>query len=194
MTSILISGFVSLSLTPVPVQPLPQAVPTEHHGAMYNASEKFFDGMRDLYGWTLKGVVKHRFITLLGAIGTLVVTVYLYGLVPKGFIPSQDTGVPPAAKPEFPQDASFDAMVITTTARDARRLRSGPSRRPGLHRVCQTLTSNTGRLTVTLKPRTQRKLTPDAGDLDELRPKLATGPVGANNLTNSPLVRIRRAE
>ena len=45
-----------------------------------------------LYDWTLRGVMRHRVLTMLLAVGTLVATVYLYGLVPKGFIPSQDTG------------------------------------------------------------------------------------------------------
>ena len=48
--------------------------------------------MRAAYDWTLRGVMRHRFLTMLAAAGTLAATVYLFGLVPKGFIPNQDTG------------------------------------------------------------------------------------------------------
>jgi len=59
---------------------------------------------------TLHGVIRHRFLTVLTFAGTLVATVYLYGLVPKGFIPSQDTGQL-SGTTEAPQDISFDGMV-----------------------------------------------------------------------------------
>ena len=77
MVSILISGFVSLSLTPMLCSRFLKP-PTEQHNALFRASERVFDGMRDAYGWTLRGVVRHRFITLMVAVGTLVATVYLY--------------------------------------------------------------------------------------------------------------------
>ena len=47
--------------------------------------------MRDVYGWTLRGVIRHEVVTILVGFGTLVATVYLFGMVPKGFIPNQDT-------------------------------------------------------------------------------------------------------
>src|ERR1700691_1610052 len=109
MVAILISGFVSLSLTPMLCSRFLKP-PSEHHNAMYRASERFFDAMRDAYGWTLRVVVRHRFISLLGALATFVLTVYLYGLVPKGFIPGQDQGFI-SGQTEFPQDASFESMV-----------------------------------------------------------------------------------
>jgi len=66
--------------------------PSEHHNALYMASERALDGARDAYGWMLRGVMRHRPITMLVALGTLVGTVYLLAITPKGFIPSQDTG------------------------------------------------------------------------------------------------------
>src|ERR1700755_2486065 len=86
MVSILISGFVSLSLTPMLCSRFLKP-PTEHHNAMYRASERLFGGFRDLYGWALRKVVRHSFITLMVAAGTLVATVYLYSFVQRGFIP-----------------------------------------------------------------------------------------------------------
>jgi HAE1 family hydrophobic/amphiphilic exporter-1 len=109
IVAILISGFVSLSLTPMLCSRFLKPPAEEHHNALYRASERVFDGMRDIYGWSLRGVVRHRFLTLMLAFGTLAATVYLYGIVPKGFIPSQDTGMI-SATTEFPQDASFEAM------------------------------------------------------------------------------------
>ena len=82
----------------------------EHHNAFYRISEKFFDGWRDLYAWTLRGVLRHRFATMFVAAGTLAATVYLFGIVPKGFIPSQDTGQLNGST-EAPQDISYEAMV-----------------------------------------------------------------------------------
>ena len=69
-----------------------------------------FDAWRDLYGWTLRRVVRFRFVTLLVAIGTLVGTVYLFEKVPAGFIPNQDTGFI-SGQIEFPQDTSYDRNV-----------------------------------------------------------------------------------
>src|SRR6266852_5887825 len=89
MVAILISGFVSLSLTPMLCSRFLKP-PSKDHNALYRASERFFDGWRNLYGWTLRGVVRHRFISLIAASATLIATIYLYGFVPKGFIPSQD--------------------------------------------------------------------------------------------------------
>ena len=112
MMAILISGFVSLSLTPMLCSRFLKP-PSEHHNALYRATERVFDALarRSTAGrcaaWC--GTASSR---LLATFGTLVATVYLYGLVPKGFIPSQDTGFIPG-QTEFPQDASYDAMVAS---------------------------------------------------------------------------------
>jgi hydrophobic/amphiphilic exporter-1 (mainly G- bacteria), HAE1 family len=93
--AILISGFVSLSLTPMLCSRFLKPL-NARQNAFQRGSEKVFDGMRDVYGWTLRGVLRHRFLTMAMAAATLVATVYLYGLVPKGFIPStarRGTGV-----------------------------------------------------------------------------------------------------
>ena len=108
--AILISGFVSLSLTPMLCSRFLKP-PGEHQNAFQRGiASASSTACAMLYGWTLRGVLRHRFLTMLVAAGTLVATVYLYGLVPKGFIPNQDTGQIQGST-EAPQDISFDAMV-----------------------------------------------------------------------------------
>src|SRR5260370_11664504 len=109
MVAILISGFVSLSLTPMLCSRFLKP-PTERHNALYRASERVFDGMRDVYRWTLSHVIRRPLATMVVAAGTVVATVFLYGLLPKGFIPNQDTGQLNGTG-ELPQEASFDSMV-----------------------------------------------------------------------------------
>ena len=107
--AILISGFVSLSLTPMLCSRFLKP-PGEEHGKLYLASEKVFDGMRWLYDHTLRVVIRHRFLTLSTAAATLAATIYLYGFVPKGFIPNQDTDQL-SGSTEAPQDISFEGIV-----------------------------------------------------------------------------------
>src|SRR5664279_1176562 len=107
--SILISGFVSLSLTPMLCSRFLNP-PGASQNAFQRGSEKVFDLMRDAYDWTLRGVLRHRFLTLVVAAGTLAATFYLYKIVPQGFIPNQDTGQL-SGSTEAPQDISYEAMV-----------------------------------------------------------------------------------
>ena len=87
MVAILISGLVSLSLTPMLCSRFLKP-PREHLNRFQRASEEAFYAMQSVYAWTLRGVLRHRFLTMTVAAGTLVASVYLFGLVPKGFIPS----------------------------------------------------------------------------------------------------------
>ena len=98
IVAILISGFVSLSLTPMLCSRFMRP-PSEKHNALYRTSERFFDGMRDLYEWTLRVVIRHRFVTLMVAVGTLVATVLLYEVSPKASSPTR-TPISWAASPK----------------------------------------------------------------------------------------------
>ena len=184
MSAILISGLVSLSLTPMLCSRFLKP-PSEHHNALYRASERFFDALRDAYGWTLRIVVRHRFISLLCAVATFVLTVYLYGLVPKGFIPGQDQGFI-SGQTEFPQDASFDSMVDSQ-----RKALAIVAANPNVEHltVFANAPSAFGRINVKLKPRSERKLSPEQV-IEQLRPKLNAIPGARQYLTNPPLVRI----
>ena len=185
MSAILVSGFVSLSLTPMLCSRFLKPPNEEHHNALYRASERVFNAWRDLYGWTLRRVVRHRFITLMGAFATLAATIYLYGFVPKGFIPSQDTNQI-QSQTLFQQDASYDSMLkvqrqaVEVLAED-----------PNIEHFT-TFTNGQrafGQLNIRLKPRSERKLTPEQ-IIEELRPKLNAIPGAQQILTNPPLVRI----
>ena len=186
--AILISGFVSLSLTPMLCSRFLRP-PGEKHGKLFQATERGFDAIRDFYRVTLNGVIRHRFATLATAVATLAVTVYLYGLVPKGFIPSQDTNQINAST-EFSQDASFDIMgrlqqqVDTIIAKnpnvDAYFSRTGGGGNNA---------GNAGNLQIRLKPRAQRKATPEQV-MDELRPLVNQIPGVRTYFQNPPLVRI----
>ena len=108
--AILISLVVSLTLTPMMCARLLKAEPKpEEQGRFYRASGAFIDWMIAEYGRMLQWVLKHQPLTLLVAIGTLALTVFLYMVVPKGFFPVQDTGVIQGIS-EAPQSISFAAM------------------------------------------------------------------------------------
>jgi HAE1 family hydrophobic/amphiphilic exporter-1 len=190
MVSILISGFVSLSLTPMLCSRF-LAPPSEKHNALYRASERVFDGLLAGYRWTLNGVIRHRFATLMLALGTMVGTVYFYGLVPRGFIPNQDTEQL-SASTELPQDASFDAMV-----RSQLKVAEVVGANPNVDAFFNSISvasgmggsGNSGRMQLRLKPRAQRKVTPEQ-IIEELRPKIAAIPGIRAYFQNPPLIRI----
>jgi HAE1 family hydrophobic/amphiphilic exporter-1 len=159
--------------------------PTGRHNALYRTTERIFDGWLSLYGWTLRGVMRHRVLTIGVTFATLAVTVYLYGLVPKGFIPSQDTGYI-VSQTQFPQDSSFDAMVATEQ-RAAAAVAANPN--VDHYNTLVSATSNFGRLSVRLKPRSERRATPEQV-IEQLRPVMNKMTGAQQFFTNPPLVRI----
>ncbi len=90
--AILVSGFVSLSLTPLLSARFLRPHKGEKHGPLYNAFERFFDRLLAFYERGLKAALRHRFATLMGSLVVLVATIFLFRYVPKGFIPSEDQG------------------------------------------------------------------------------------------------------
>src|ERR1700683_1139226 len=91
--TIVLSAVVSLTLTPMMSARILRHKPKEKQGRFYVASERVFDDMIAFYGRTLKFVLGHQFITLMIALGTLVLTIFLYIIIPKGFFTVQDTGL-----------------------------------------------------------------------------------------------------
>ena len=107
--TILVSAVVSLTLTPMLSAKILRHKPEAQQGWFYRTSENMFEKTIAFYGRTLTQVLKYRNITLLVAAGTLVLTIYLYVIIPKGFFPIQDTGVIQGIS-EANQDISFPEM------------------------------------------------------------------------------------
>jgi HAE1 family hydrophobic/amphiphilic exporter-1 len=107
--SLVLSLVISLTLTPMLCSRLLKPE-TEKHGWLYRLSERGFDALLALYERGLKVALRHRFVTLMVMLGTIVVTGYLYVVIPKGFFPEQDTGMI-LGLTEAAQDISFPAMA-----------------------------------------------------------------------------------
>ena len=108
--TILLSAVISLTLTPMMCSLLLRPNSEKKHGRFYEWSERMFNNTIAFYGRTVKFVLKHQTITLLVTIATLVATIFLYIIVPKGFFPVQDTGVIMGIS-DAPESISFNAMA-----------------------------------------------------------------------------------
>ncbi|OZY59523.1 multidrug transporter subunit MdtB [Pseudomonas lundensis] len=156
--AILISLVVSLTLTPMMCARLLKPEPKEEEqGRFYRASGATIDWMIAQYGRMLQWVLKHQPLTLLVAIGTLALTVFLYLIVPKGFFPVQDTGVIQGIS-EAPQSISFSAMSQRQQALGAIILQD-----PDVESLSSYIgvdgdnaTLNSGRMLINLKPHSER--------------------------------------
>jgi multidrug efflux pump len=109
--TIIISAVVSLTLTPMLCALLLKHKPDSERGRLYKWSEERYEAVVAFYGRTLEWVLEHRGLTLLVAVGTLVLTGLLFVLIPKGFFPIQDTGEIQAVT-EADQSVSFDRMKV----------------------------------------------------------------------------------
>jgi multidrug efflux pump len=157
--TIIVSAVVSLTLTPMMCSRILRHNPHEKQGRFYQASERVFDSMIAFYGRTLKVILRYQTITLLVAVGTLVLTVYLYIIIPKGFFPVQDTGVIQGIS-QAPQTISFPAM-----AAKQQELAKVILQDPAVESLSSFIgadgtntTLNSGRMSINLKPLDQRSL------------------------------------
>ncbi len=171
--TILISAIVSLTLTPMMCARILKHVPEERQGRLFRASQRILDRIIAAYGRTLKWVLRHQTATLVVAIGTLVLTIMLYILVPKGFFPVQDTGAIQGIS-EAPQSISFAAMAERQQAL-ARIILRDPAVESlstfiGVDGTNTTL--NSGRVLINLKPLDERKVSAD-DVIRRLQPELA---------------------
>ena len=184
-SAILISGFVSLSLTPMLCSRFLRPSKEGSHGRWYAASEKVFDGLLHGYDWTLQKTLRHRLATLLVSLAVLVVTVYLFIIIPKGFLPSEDTGQV-FAFTEAAQGISFDSMV-----KHQRAVADIVSKDPYVDSFMSSIGGNggnQGRIFIRLKPRNQRPHVD--GIIQEMRPKFAQVPGIMVYMQNLPPIRI----
>ncbi len=172
--AVLVSGFVSLTLTPMACSRFLRP-PTESHSRLYQASERIFDGMLRLYERTLKQVLRHPRLTMGVLALTLALTGYLVLVIPKGFLPDEDTGQI-FAFTEAAQDVSFDAMVINQKAAGeiVQKIPSVGNFMSSMGATSFSPSPNTGRLFIRLKPRSER---PSAQEIiQQLRRQFAALP------------------
>ena len=188
--AILISGFVSLTLTPMLCSRFLRPVKDARRGKLFEFSERFFNGMFNLYKWSLDRVLEHRLATMITSGVILVATVYLFIAMPKGFLPNEDRDML-FSFTEAEQGISFDAMVQHQKML-AEILKNDPNIVSFMSSVGAggpNLANNTGRMFAQLKPKNQRKKSVDE-IIQELRPKLSTIPGIRAFLQNLPTVRI----
>jgi multidrug efflux pump len=171
--TILVSAFVSLTLTPMMCARLLHHKPAAEQSRLFRASERLFQSVIDAYGRSLTWVLLHQTITLLVAAATLALTAYLYIVIPKGFFPVQDTGEILGIS-EAAQSTSFAAMATEQQAL-AQVILKDPavdnlSSFIGIDGIDTTL--NNGRIQINLKPIAERKIS--ASDvIRRLQPALA---------------------
>ena len=171
--TILVSAVVSLTLTPMMSAKLLRHTPPDEQNLFYRKSEEFFDYVIAKYAVGVRWVLRHQTFTLLVTLGTFLLTVYLYIIVPKGFFPVQDTGVLLGIT-QAPPTVSFQAM----SARQ-QKLAKVILENPDVESVSSFIgidgtntTLNSGRIQINLKDRDNRK--DSALDvIDALEPKLA---------------------
>jgi HAE1 family hydrophobic/amphiphilic exporter-1 len=202
--AILVSGFISLSLTPMLCSRYLRPPSEEKHGWFYRFLGRGLDGMNWAYEVTLKWVMKHHVTTMVASVFVLIATIYMFGLVPKGFIPSEDIGqilvnTEGAQGVSFEQMVNYQQQVAAIVAKDENVEAYFSSVGIG----GASLTGNTGRVFMKLKARSERPATKctegwvrscrslSADEIiREMRPKLAQVPGIRVSLQNPPVIRI----
>ena len=172
-TAILISGMVSISLTPMLCSRFLRETKGEKHGIFYRAVEGAFNRTRNLYGTTLHWVLGHRPVMLAMFVAVLLVTADLYRVVPKGFIPDTDNdnfsiNVEAAQGTSYYQMVKYQQLISSIVVQD-----------PDIESFYSSTGGNfggasgaSGRMMINTKPRRQRNVTV-AEMVNRLRPKLA---------------------
>jgi hydrophobic/amphiphilic exporter-1 (mainly G- bacteria), HAE1 family len=189
ISAILVSGLVSLSLTPMLCSRFLRPPREQKHGKLFNAFERAQNWLQDLYERSLQLVLRHKLATMSISVVILVATAYLYGIMPKGFLPTMDTGQF-FAFTEAAQGISFDAM-----AEHQRQAAEIMWKDPYIDNGMSSIGSggsnssvNQGQLFMNLKPRSERPSIDEV--IAELRPKLATIPGMMVYMQNLPAIRI----
>jgi multidrug efflux pump len=170
--TIILSAVVSLTLTPMMAARILKRHAGEQQGRIYKITERGFNAMIGFYARTLKVVLRYQTVTLFVALGTLLLTVVLYTIIPKGFFPVQDTGVIQGIS-QAPQTIGSKSM-----AEKQQELASVILADPAVQSLSSFIgadgtntTTNSGRLSINLKPLNQRDLSA-ADVIRRLEPKL----------------------
>lgn len=174
--AILISGVVSITLTPMLCSRFLRPLGEGRKGLFYRSTNRFFDGMRHAYGTSLGWVLRHRPVMVGVFFAVLIATAYLYVIVPKGFIPDTDNDAM-NVQTEAAQGTSFYQMV-----QYQQKVSEIISQDPNVDSIMSSTgggggfgSYNTGRMNVVLKPRRQRALTVNQ-IVEQLRPKVSRFP------------------
>ena len=188
--AILISGIVSLTLTPMLCSRYLRNAEPGAHGRIFRAFERFFEALLSGYRKTLNIAMSHPRTIMVGFVATVLLTGFVFTKVPKDFLPSGDIGQITAST-EGAQDASFASMV-----EHQRAVAEIVAKDPNVRSFMSTVggggarnTSNSGSLSMILKPRDERKLSADEV-IQQLRPKLAAVPGIKVYMQNPPPIRI----
>ena len=187
--AILVSGFVSLTLTPMLSGRFLKPHADIHRGRAYRMTERMFEAMVAFYDRTLQFVLRHRVSTMVFSAGVLAATVYLFQAIPKGFLPTEDTGQL-FMMTEAAEGISFEAMV-----QKQQEVAAVVAKHPGVQGLMSSaggrggsLGGNNGTLSVTLKPRHERASAMQIAE--ELRPQLANIPGIRTFVQVPPMIRI----
>jgi len=189
MVAILISGFVSLSLTPMMCSRFLKHEREEKHGRFFNTIEAFWVKSLGLYEKSLDWVVRRKRAALLFSLLMFAATVFLFVIVPKGFIPSEDTGFMNGTT-EGSEGLSFEGMVKHQKA-----VADILAKDPNIANFTSSVggggggTGNTGRMFIRLKPRGEREMTADQV-VNSLRPRMAQIPGIRVFVINPPAINI----
>jgi hydrophobic/amphiphilic exporter-1 (mainly G- bacteria), HAE1 family len=187
--AILISGFVSLSLTPMLASRFLRPSAQAHHGRIYAFSERVFQGMLRIYKKGLEWSIRHKRFTILYSAVILVLTFFLFSHMPKGFLASEDTGQL-SGSTEAQEGISFASMVEHQKA-----VAAVLAQDPNVEAFMSSAGArgggavNQGNLFIRLKPRHERKLKADQ-IIESLRPKLSRIPGIRVYLQNPPPIRV----
>jgi len=187
---VLISGFVSLSLTPMMCSRFVHSVREQKHGSLYNVFERFFERVRSLYERSLRTALKHHRVTFGIALGTFAATAVLFVVIPKGFFPDEDTGQILAIT-EGAQGISFDAMKAHQQ-QAAKIVAANPNVAAFMSAVGAggpSASGNNGRIFMRLKDRSERKQSANE-IIQDLRKQFAQIPGFNVFLQNPPLIRV----
>jgi len=190
MMAILVSGFVSLTLTPMLCSRFIHHSGSQRHGRLYNAGERASDSMLRAYDWSLRKALRHRLAVFTASLVLLAATAYLFVIIPKGLLPSEDSGMI-IGFTQAAQGISFDSMQRHQKAvadicdadpnvKDYMAFAGAGGPSPG---------GNAGLVFMHLKPHPERKLTTDQV-VNELRPKVAQVPGIVTFLQNRPPIQI----
>ena len=170
--AILVSLVISLSTTPMMCAFMLRPRPAEEHGGLFRASERFFAAISRFYADSLRLALRHRLLTLLILVGTILFNVYLFWEIPKGFFPQQDTG---RLLGGIQADQSISFQLMRQKLQQLIDIVSADPEIADAVGFTGGEQVNSGRLFVVLKPLTQRRLTADQV-IGRLRRKLAQVP------------------